>query len=456
VVPVCSVGTYQAYLHAACCVCEVLPGALRFTEECEVLGLVAPRALMVINATKDAFQFSVGEAEKSIARARPMFKLYGVEDKLKHATFESPHAYNQAMRETMYGWMTLHLKGEGKGEPIPEPKHDIEKPEDLACYAEGTRPKTFLFPPSFAAQEARSLLARHTTRKPEHVEDWTSSAVAMVARLRKDVFGGFPKAPKPDAKLGKRETADGVVTTPLVIDPEPELPLPVLLRFKQANVRQPACVLLHLDGKGEAWKHPLAKELLEAGWAVATPDLRATGETKPGGDAVGVAPDHNSAEHALWVGRPLLGQWVFDVLCLLDWLDLQPALDMKKLAVVGLGQAGIVALCASALLEERVHAVASVDGPTTYVTEETYGAGTRMGLLAPGILRVGDVPHLAALSAPRKLLVAGGVGPQGAKLKEKELLETFAFPRDVYKLHKAEAILTIKEEITTADVVRGL
>jgi len=32
-VPVCSVGTYQAYLHAACCVCEVLPGALRFAEE---------------------------------------------------------------------------------------------------------------------------------------------------------------------------------------------------------------------------------------------------------------------------------------------------------------------------------------------------------------------------------------------------------------------------------------
>src|SRR5262245_32580442 len=33
VVPVCSVGNYQAYLRAACCVCEVLPGALRFTEE---------------------------------------------------------------------------------------------------------------------------------------------------------------------------------------------------------------------------------------------------------------------------------------------------------------------------------------------------------------------------------------------------------------------------------------
>src|SRR5205807_4425715 len=72
VVPVCSVGTYQAYLRAACCVCELLPGALRFAEEGDVLALVAPRALLVVNATQDAFQFSVGEAEKSIARARPV------------------------------------------------------------------------------------------------------------------------------------------------------------------------------------------------------------------------------------------------------------------------------------------------------------------------------------------------------------------------------------------------
>src|SRR5262249_42999130 len=90
VVPVCSVGTYQAYLKAACCVCEVLPGALRFTEEGDVLGLVAPRALMVLNATKDSYQFSVGEAEKSLARAKAIYKLYDADDHVKHAVFESP------------------------------------------------------------------------------------------------------------------------------------------------------------------------------------------------------------------------------------------------------------------------------------------------------------------------------------------------------------------------------
>src|SRR2546430_7469223 len=52
-----------------------------------------------INATKDGFQFSVGEAKKSLARAAPIFKLLGAAEKMRHAVFESPHAYNQEMRE---------------------------------------------------------------------------------------------------------------------------------------------------------------------------------------------------------------------------------------------------------------------------------------------------------------------------------------------------------------------
>jgi hypothetical protein len=76
---------------------------------------------MVVNATRDAIQFSVGEAKKSLALAAPVFKLLGKPDNLRHAIFESPHDYSKAMREAMYGFMTLHLKGEGNGDPIPEP-----------------------------------------------------------------------------------------------------------------------------------------------------------------------------------------------------------------------------------------------------------------------------------------------------------------------------------------------
>ncbi len=446
VVPVCSVGTYQAYLHCAACVCEILPGGLRFAEEGEVLALVAPRALLVINATKDAFQFSVGEAEKSLARARAVFQLYGVADKLRHATFESGHAYNQPMREAMYGWMTRWLKDEGTGQPIPEPKHELEKPEDLRCYPDNVRPKGFLFPPTFAAREARGLLAKLTQRRPDHVQEWESSAVYVRTQLRKEVFGDFPPLPKPVARLGKRVTADQVTTTPVLLYPEPDLPLPVLLQSRSQEAgKKPTCILLHLDGKAQACQHPLAAALLEKGWTIAAPDLRATGETRPANDAVAGAPDHNSAEHALWVGRPLLGQWTFDVLCLLDWLVLQPTLDPSRFAVAGIGPAGVVALCAAGLFEERLAAALVVGGPTTFVTEQAYTTGMRMGILAPGILRFADLPQLAALVAPRRLILSDGLAPQGQKLTAKQLGDAYAFTRAIYRLFKAEAKLTVQE-----------
>ena len=103
VVPVCSVGNYQAYLGVACCMCEVVPGALRFTEEWGVLSLTAPRALMVINATQDGIQFSVAEAKKSLALTRPIYALHGKPKSVKHLPVESKHDYNEPMREAMYG-----------------------------------------------------------------------------------------------------------------------------------------------------------------------------------------------------------------------------------------------------------------------------------------------------------------------------------------------------------------
>jgi dienelactone hydrolase len=455
-VPVCSVGTYQAYLHSACCVCEVLPGGLRLAEEGDVLALVAPRALMVINATKDAFQFSVGEAEKSIRRARAIFKLYDVDKKLQHATFESGHAYNQPMREAMYGWMTRWLKDEGDGKPIAEPKHEVEKPEELACLSDATRPKTFLFPPSFAAREAARVLAKINEQKPDHLEDWESTAIFMRTRLRKDVFGGFPKETKPDAKLGEAKTVDGVKTTPVLLHAEPKLPLPVLVKSKDGKERMSACVLLNLDGKTKALEHPLAQALLDKGWTVVAPDLRGTGETKPAGDPIKGAPDHNSAEHALWIGRPLLGQWVFDVQHLLDWLALQPSLRKDRFAVAGIGQAGVVAICAAALLGDRIASAAALGAPATFVTNQPYTDGTRMGLLAPGILRVGDIPHLAAAAAPLRLIVAGGISLQGKKLTDKQLKDAYSFTGGIYKLHKAEAKLTLAAVMSAKDIAAGL
>jgi cephalosporin-C deacetylase-like acetyl esterase len=459
VVPVCSVGTYQAYLQAACCVCEVLPGALRFTEEGDVLGLVAPRALLVINASQDAIQFSPGEAKKSVERARQIFKTYGADDHLDHRIFDSPHAYNQPMREAMYGWMTRWLKHEGEGQPIAEPAHELEKLEDLSCFPSGSaaRPSPFLYPPTFAVKEARNLLERFTSRPPDHKEEWESTAVYIRGQLREKVFGGFPKASRPVGRFGQSSIVDRLPTTALELQPEPGLPMPVWLQTKPGiEGRQAVCILMHLDGKSQALKHPLAKTLVGQKWFVVAPELRATGDLRPAGDAIHEAADHNSAEHSLWIGRPLLGQWVFDVSCLVDWLAIQPGLDQRRITIAGLGPAGIVALCAAGVLEGKISAAAAIGTPVTYFTDQAYGSFMRMGLLAPGILRLADIPQLAALSAPRRLVITEGRTPQEKLVRLKELQTVYAFTRHIFRLYKNDDRFFLKEEVRMDDVVDAL
>ncbi|MFO0801810.1 MAG: acetylxylan esterase [Gemmataceae bacterium] len=401
VVPVCSVGNYQAYLGAACCMCEVVPGALRFTEEGGILGLAAPRGLMVINATRDARQFSVDEAKKSIAYADSVFKLHSAGAAPRHAIFESPHDYSKAMREEMYGWMAMHLKGEGDGTPIKEPEHKTENPEDLRCYPGNTRPKEWVTLPQFAAAEGKKLLAN---RKPLSDED---AKKALVKAL-----GGFP-----DQKAADKWIEGFEDTSVWKFTPEPGITLDMVYRFdpKKPKGTQPLAVILNM---GQASRMEYHKAAIKAGWATLDLQLRATGSSAIS-ETIGRAPDHNTAEWGLWIGRPLLGQWVFDVRQAIGmWSD-------REIAVIGEGPAGLVALAAAAT-DDRIKKVAAVGTLASFISEVPYEK-QRLGTLVPGILRdVGDVPHLAALVAPRKVLFAGGVAGNGQPLNADQLKAAYA------------------------------
>jgi hypothetical protein len=439
VVPVCSVGDYQAYLQAACCVCEVLPNALTFSEEGDVLGLVAPRALMVINASRDAIQFSPPEAEKSVARAMAIYQLFGAPEKLRHVVFESGHDYSKPMREAMYGWMTLHLKAEGKGDPIPEPEHRIEKPEDLACYSDpNDRPKGFLTPPLFAGKVGRELVARVDKWVPDHPQMWEATANHVHALLR-DLLGPITAAEKPTVRLSDPHV-DGRMPITLTIDAGIELRGSVVnLGLRGAKAR---CLVIHSDGEEAARAHSVVKELAGKSWSVLTASLRLTGSALPKSGAIAGAPDHTPAEHGIWIGRPLLGQWAADTLTWLgELLNHEP--EKTSDVMVAVGHYAPVALVSAALSAEHPQTVILIDPLVTYVTDVPYASGTPMGILAPGILKVGDIPHLAGLVAPRRLVIAGGVSPQGKKLTQKELEEAFCFTTAVYKATKASDWLTI-------------
>jgi cephalosporin-C deacetylase-like acetyl esterase len=447
VVPVCSVGNYQSYLGAACCLCEVVPGALTFTEEWGVLGLTAPRALMVVNATKDARQFSVGEAKKSLALAEPIYKLYGRPANVRHAVFESPHDYNQAMREAMYGWMALHLKGEGDGSPIKEPEIKTEDPEALRCYPGDTRPDGWLTIPKFAAREGRKLLAARPV--PKTAAEWERAKSLLRPILTAEVLG-TDRGPRIDATVIPTGHGGG---RRIEFAPEPGLSLTAVVEPGQA--RSPLAIILNLDGGVAASTGEVASAARKAGWTVAGLELRATGTRAVPGDRIGRAPDHNTAEWGLWIGRPLLYQWAYDVRRFLDALAKVDDKLPDEVVLIGEGPAGLVAL-AAAVTDKRVTKVAAVGTLASYVTDEPY-VSQRLGVMAPGILRdVGDVAHLAALVASRRVVIAGGVSGGGKPLPAEQLRAAYRPAEHVFKLLKAEANLTVTAEAGADAVIRGL
>ena len=432
VVPTCSVGTYDSYLGAACCMCEVVPGAVRFTEEGDVLSLAAGRGAMITSATRDAFQFSVGEAKKTFARVDSVATLLGKPDGAKHTIIESGHDYNQAMREAMYGWMTRHLKGTGDGSPLPDPEIKTEEPESLRCFPGDSRPDDYLTIPRFAGAEARRLLEDRKT--PDSLDAWKAEKAARLKALDAVLGGATPRATK---TTSGPELTEGETVT-LSFESEPGISLLVKLRGlpeeSPPKIKRLA-VLLNLEqSSGKTLGSDQAMKLLADGWAVAVPELRAVGRFTVPGDKIGNASDHNSAEWSLWIGRPLLGQWAWDVRRTLDVLSGRLTKLPPEVMLVGNETAGPAALCAAALDERITHAV-TINSLASYVTDEPY-RNQRLGLMVPGILRdVGDIPHIAGLIAPRRVTIVGGVTGGGQTIHGDDLCRQFRDTQEIFAKH---------------------
>lgn len=446
VVPVCSVGNYQAYLGAACCMCEVVPGALSFTEEWGVLSLTAPRALMVVSATRDAFQFSVGEAKKSLAFVEPVYQLYKRPHSVKHAIFESAHDYNQPMREAMYGWMTKHLKGEGNGSPIAEATMETEDPETLRCFPGETRPNDWITIPRFAARYGRTLIAG--IKAPASKAQRQSAA----SQLRKTLDMGVLKRTEPSTTLA---VTPSVASSPSIsFETESGIKL-TATHTTGKEPRQPGTVIvLSLENESRLSENELAQAVHESGRRVVSLSLRATGNHSHPGDKIGRAPDHNTAEWSLILGRPLLGQWVLDLRTAVTVLTENGYAD-DNLSIIGQGPAGVVALCAAAL-DQRIDHTVAVGSLASFISETPY-ENQRLGLLPNGIIRdVGDISHIAALIAPNKLTICGGVDGSGKSLSNEKLSSVFAPTSHVYKLSGTTRLFTVLPKLSVDDIVKKL
>jgi hypothetical protein len=309
--------------------------------------------------------------------------------------------------------------------------------------------------PRFAAQQADRQIAEHRAAWPTHLEMWKTHNLQTRQILRAGVLGGGDWV---DWQVRLLEETPAGELHRLRYQTEPGLELTLV--GKPGAARRGTYLVLDLEGSEHARAQPLVRELEQGGATVWCADLRASGSHSLAGDTIGKAPDHNSAGWSIWTGRPLLGQWIADAAVAVEAIHRHRAKEPQgaeagSITVLGLGPAGMIALGVG-IYDPRVQRVVTVQGLVSFRTETPY-TGQWMGLFAPGILRdAGDIPQLAALFAPRKLVIAGGVQGDGTALAPEALRDAWGDTRSIYRLHGVEGHLAFLDEPPGPELARRL
>ncbi len=387
-VPVVSVGTFESYVTRRNCVCEVLPNGLTFLEEWAVLGLIAPNALLILNALQDGTTFCVPEMIRSFNDARRIYQLYGMGDKIAYQAFDLPHGYWPVMQQHMLGWFKRWLKQEGEGRPCALPVYKPLPEAQCLCFPDSKRPASVASIPEYCRPIARRLAAGH------HQLGQPAGRAGKLRQLRNLLRLPAPEPGNSITDIG------GLLQEPyhirkLMLESEPGILLPVtLLTSPGIGIPHAATIVLHPNGKQVFEKAGWLKDRTERGQAMILTDLRGTGETCYDKEPLNNQTFHDHSRACFWLGRTLLGDWTADITALVQYAAARPR--RTPIDIIAYAETGLAALCAAALTR-RIRSIITINMPGSYLFQG-FVMGRSMALHVPGILRWGDISMMAALA----------------------------------------------------------
>ena len=274
------------------------------------------------------------------------------------------------------------------------------------------------------------------------------------ARVLEHLFYS-PAAVPPEPEVIRRSDRGDYIEEYLTFRTTPDLRVPAYVLIpKNATRPAPGLVVLHCHGGAYVWgkekvvavenEHPvlsqfkqqlyegtsIATELVRRGYVVITIDMFYWGERRMlleddpasyrerermSADEIAVFNRRSSQSEQL-VARSLMtagitwsGVMLWDDLRTLDYLASRPEVDRQRLGCVGLSVGGYRSFLLAAL-DPRIRAAVDVGWMTSFASNLRRYVLNTVGLTfhIPGLYRYLDLPDLAALIAPRSVLVING------------------------------------------------
>lgn len=263
--------------------------------------------------------------------------------------------------------------------------------------------------------------------KAKTLDEWVRWRGRLREKLR-ELLGGFDEEKPPlDVEVSETRIRRGLLFEKIVFRTRISMDVPVyVLKPLEAEGRLPAVVAVHGHGYGKdeivgfeengservkpgGYQKDFGLKLAEEGFLVVAPDQLGFGERREDEDkALGRRQSscHLAASWAFMLGRTLVGYRVWDLMRVIDYLEARPDVDASRVGCMGISGGGTTVLFAAAL-DDRIKA-SVVSGYLNTFRDSILSVEHCICNLIPGILRYAEMPDIAALIAPKPLLIEAG------------------------------------------------
>ena len=404
---------------------QIITGQVAFgMEHADYLTMRAPKPTLMCVGTRD--YFDIDGAWASFREAKLAFGRFGLGERVDLFESDEAHGFTRPRRQAAARWMRRWL--------LREDDAAVEADVPIATEAQLRVTPSGQVLRDYPGE--RSVFALNAERADDlgRTRPRARPAGVFRAEVRRRLV--LPEHP-PSVIVGghgNKILGDGFTVDRWAVTTEPGVVVPVrLFRPDRGAEGKPMLVYVGADPSLSGPGGPVESAVKE-GRAVATIDPRGMGETAPvatgpeAGAYFGV--DERETSMALLLGRPLLGQRVFDVLQALRALEGDGGFHL-----IGIGLGGPIALNAAAL-DDRIKGVEARRSVVSWsaVARAPISRGQYSGVV-PGVLESYDLPDLAALIAPRPLSILEPRTPDGSSETPVALEAAYAPATAAYRDH---------------------
>lgn len=411
-------------------------GGLRFNiDRGDLLWAFAPKPLLICYTTHDeglTYSPIYEESTRNIYQElQRVYGLLGAKDHVGLYASHLPHDMDFFNRTQTYGWFNRWLGNSNAG--IEEAEFDAFPEERLNATSTGQ---------VLTSLGGRSVVQLNGDRAKMMMPTSPFHNVGEdIGPPKQEIRAGLiellalPQQRLPlHSRIRSSNPRKNVVIEEIQFESEPGIRIPGWFVTPSSGTRQRSTVLYLTEDGGDAvvGEPGSMDRLLTAGHAVCTISLRGLGIAMPrfpkGGPHFyggGHDLDENFAWACLVLGRPVIGQRVWDTLRAIDYLVSRPDVDSSQIRLLGTGSGGLAALMAgfldkrprSVLVDQTLVSYASVLGSNDY--------SLKLAWFVPGILRRFDLPDLTVSLSPRPCWILNGTGPSGQVLSEDSAREQY-------------------------------